>query len=174
MEADALRPTPSTLPVDPGAETGLNWSPWSRCESSFSLLLVPHQPGVFALAEEVAAPAGAAARRMLALFHVAEAEDLARALSRLFAAESPVRAKLQEGRCYVRYAAIADPGRRRAVAAALAHWLAAASDSAAALSSDASGDPFGGSALPPPSIVNPKIVNRHSKDLRPSPLPAGF
>jgi hypothetical protein len=127
---------------------------------------------------------------MLALFHVAEAENLARALSRLFAAESPLRSKLEEGRCYVRYAAISDAGRRRAVAAALAQWLAAASDSAAALSSagdppavarasspadsDFAGDPFGAGPTQPPSIVNSKIVNRQSKDLRPSPLPAGF
>lgn len=178
MEADALRYTPS-LPADPSADPGLNWSSWSRCESSFSLLLVPQHPGVFALAEEIAAPAGAPARRMLALFHVSEADNLARALSRLFAAESPLRSKLEEGRCYMRYAVIPEDGRRRAVAAALTQWLAAASDSAAALSSaaspsDAAGDPFGRSALPPPPAVNPKIGNRQSKDMRPSPLPAGF
>ena len=35
----------------------VKWSNWSACESSFSLLLVPQQPGVFALAEEIV-PAG--------------------------------------------------------------------------------------------------------------------
>ena len=34
--------------------TRVQWSSWSRCESSFSMLLVPHRPGIFALAEEVA------------------------------------------------------------------------------------------------------------------------
>ncbi|HSA93383.1 MAG TPA: hypothetical protein VLE48_10260 [Terriglobales bacterium] len=171
MEADALRYTPSTLPADPSADPGLNWSSWSRCESSFSLLLVPQHPGVFALAEEIAAPAGAAARRMLALFHVSEADNLSRALSRLFAAESPLRSKLEEGRCYMRYAVIPEDARRRAVAAALTQWLAAASDSAAALSTSA-GSP--GAAPPTDPAANPKIGNRQPKDMRPSPLPAGF
>ena len=31
----------------------LKWSRWFRCESPHSLLFVPSQPGVFALAEEV-------------------------------------------------------------------------------------------------------------------------
>ena len=30
----------------------LQWSKWSRCESSFGVLLVPSKPGLFALAEE--------------------------------------------------------------------------------------------------------------------------
>ena len=65
----------------------MNWSRWFRCESSFGLLLVPSQPGIFALAEEVAQTVGAQQRRMLAVFEVAEADDLSRAMSRLFAAE---------------------------------------------------------------------------------------
>ncbi len=165
MEADAIRQTLSALPIDANPEAGLSWSSWSRCESSFSLLLVPHLPGVFALAEEVAAPAGS--RRMLALFQVAEAEDLARALSRLFVAESPVRRHLQEGRCYMRYAEIPDAGRRRAVAAALEQWLSAASDSAL---SSAGASP----AVARPPSAAASDVNRQSRDLRPSPLPAGF
>jgi hypothetical protein len=31
----------------------LEWSPWFRCESSFSVLLVPAKPGIFALGEEM-------------------------------------------------------------------------------------------------------------------------
>ena len=34
----------------------MSWSRWFRCESSFELLLVPKQPGVFAIAEEVVEP----------------------------------------------------------------------------------------------------------------------
>src|SRR5260370_30760375 len=71
----------------------MNWSRWFHCESSFGLLLVPSQPGVFALAEEVVQAAGPQSRRMLAVFEVAEAEDLSRAMSRLFAAGSPWRRK---------------------------------------------------------------------------------
>ena len=181
MEADAnIRQTPSALAAEAkaeaNAEAGLSWSSWFRCESSFSLFLVPHHPGVFALAEEIAAPAeAAAARRMLALFHVAEADDLARALSRLFTVDSPLRRQLQEGRCYGRYAAVPEPARRTAVAAALERWLAAASDSASAL---AEGMFAAHVAWPPSAAASDELAvpdpRTPAKDLRPSPLPAGF
>ena len=100
----------------------MNWSRWFHCESSFGLLLVPSQPGVFALAEEVA-PGGPQTRRMLAVFEVAEAEDLSRAMSRLFAAGSPWREKMQQARCYVRYAIAPGTADRRTAAAALKNWL---------------------------------------------------
>jgi hypothetical protein len=101
----------------------MNWSRWFRCESSFELLLVPSQPGVFALAEEVVQAAGPQSRRMLAVFEVAEAEDLSRAMSRLFAAGSPWREKLAQARCYVRYAIAPSIADRRAAATALKNWL---------------------------------------------------
>src|SRR5579859_1903306 len=100
----------------------MNWSRWFRCESSFSLLLVPNQPGIFALAEEVIQPAENS-RRMLAVFEVQEAEDLARAMSRLFAVGSPWREKLGESRCYLRYTVAPSIADRRAAAAALKTWL---------------------------------------------------
>jgi hypothetical protein len=100
----------------------MNWSRWFRCESSFSLLLVPNQPGIFALAEEMVQPAENS-RRMLAVFEVQEAEDLARAMSRLFAVGSPWREKLGEARCYVRYAVAPSIADRRAAAHALKTWL---------------------------------------------------
>jgi hypothetical protein len=103
----------------------MNWSRWFRCQSSFELLLVPSQPGVFALAEEVVQGAGPESRRMLAVFEVAEAEDLSRAMSRLFAAGSPWREKLAEVRCYVRYAIAPSIADRRAAATALKNWLSA-------------------------------------------------
>jgi hypothetical protein len=101
----------------------MNWSRWFRCESSFGLLLVPNQPGVFALAEEVAEPAGPNSRRMLAVFEVAETEDLALSLSRLFAVGSPWREKLGQGRCFARYAVAPGLADRRAAADALRQWL---------------------------------------------------
>jgi hypothetical protein len=107
----------------------MNWSRWFRCESSFGMLLVPNQPGVFALAEEVvSAPNG---RRMLAVLAVDETEDLALALSRLFAVGSPWREKLSEGRCFVRYAVAPGIADRRAAADALKQWLEAQRDLAA-------------------------------------------
>lgn len=101
----------------------MNWSRWFRCESSFALLLVPNQPGVFALADEVIEPAGSNSRRMLAVFEVDETEDLALALSRLFALGSRWREKLNEGRCYARYAVAPGLADRRAAADALRQWL---------------------------------------------------
>jgi hypothetical protein len=99
----------------------MNWSRWFRCESSFGLLLVPNQPGVFALAEEiVSAPNG---RRMLAVFDVDETEDLSLGMSRLFALGSRWREKLQEGRCFLRYAVAPSTADRRAAAGALRRWL---------------------------------------------------
>lgn len=102
----------------------MNWSRWFHCESSFGLLLVPSQPGVFALAEEVV-QAGPNSRRMLAVFEVAEAEDLSRAMSRLFAASSPWREKMAEAKVYVRYAIAPSIADRRAATAALRNWLSA-------------------------------------------------
>ncbi|HEY2115285.1 MAG TPA: hypothetical protein VGJ51_09350 [Candidatus Angelobacter sp.] len=101
----------------------MNWSRWFHCESSFGLLLVPSQPGVFALAEEVVQAADPQSRRMLAVFEVAEADDLSRAMSRLFAAGSPWREKLAQARCYVRYAIAPSIADRRTAAAALKNWL---------------------------------------------------
>ena len=71
-----------------GVETSLDhrrlqWSKWFRCESSFSVLLAPSKPGVFALGEEIVPPGQTAAtsgKRMLGLFRIAEAEDLGMAL----------------------------------------------------------------------------------------------
>jgi len=101
----------------------LNWSRWFRCESSFELLLVPDQPGIFALAEELAHPADTQGRRMLAVFEINEAEDIARALGRLFLASSPWRTRLMESRCYLRYAVVADEQERKAATLMLKNWL---------------------------------------------------
>jgi len=103
----------------------MNWSRWFHCESSFGLLLVPSQPGVFALAEEVVQAVGAQSRRMLAVFEVAEADDLSRAMSRLFAASSPWREKMAEAKVYVRYAIAPSIADRRTAATALKNWLSA-------------------------------------------------
>jgi|SRR5205807_7184877 len=108
----------------------LNWSRWFRCESSFGLLLVPDQPGIFALAEEIVEPESPHARRMLAVFEINEAEDVARALSRLFLPSSPWRTRLAESRCYLRYAIVADAGQRQTSTAMLKKWLNSQLDAA--------------------------------------------
>ena len=143
----------------------VKWSKWSACESSFSLLLVPQRPGVFALAEEIV-PAGEGvaegmSKRMLAVLEVGAADDLARSLSRLFAADSIYHQRLSAARCYVRYAVIADAGERQAVAAAMQQWLAAQSEA------------LEGPAAPPAPAPQPN-TDLAPRDLRPAPLPAGF
>src|SRR5438270_11200544 len=62
---------------------------------------------------------------MLAVFEVAEAEDLSRAMSRLFAAGSPWREKMAQEKVYVRYATAPSIADRRTAAAALKNWLSA-------------------------------------------------
>ena|ERR1700682_714735 len=109
----------------------MNWSRWFRCESSFSLLLVPDQAGVFALAEEVMQPSGPQARRLLAVFEVGEADDLVRALSRLFSPASPWCERLAASRCFVRYAVVADRQERDEATTALKNWLNSQRDNAA-------------------------------------------
>lgn len=106
------------------------WSRWFRCESSFSLLLVPSAPGLYALAEEIAAPGEASAKRMLAVFDIGETEDLCVTLSRHFAPRSPLSERLSTGRCFVRFAQLRDAERRRIVCNSLKRWLAASAQSA--------------------------------------------
>lgn len=109
----------------------LSWSRWFHCESSFGLLLVPDQPGIFALAEEVMQPAGPGNRRMLAVFEISEAENVSRALSRMFIPGSPWHERLTGSRCYLRYTIIPDAEKRQAAAAALKNWLSSQMDNAA-------------------------------------------
>jgi hypothetical protein len=138
----------------------VKWSRWAACESSFGLLLVPQQPGVFALAEEIV-PAGdgvAQTKRMLAVLEVGAADDLARSLSRLFAVDSIYHQRLSAARCFVRYAVIAEPGERQAVAAAMQQWLATQSEALEA----------------PPAPAAQSNQDLAPRDLRPAPLPAGF
>ena len=111
----------------------LQWSKWFRCESSFSVLLAPSKPGVFALGEEIIAPGDAAAtggKRMVALFRIAEADDLGMALGHLFLPGNPEREKLAAGNCFVRYAVIEDAVQRQSAHAALQQWMAASSEAA--------------------------------------------
>ena len=143
----------------------VKWSKWSACESSFSLLLVPQQPGVFALAEEIVPGGDGAAqpnKRMLAILEVGAADDLARSLSRLFAADSIYHQRLSAARCFVRYAVIAEAAERQAVAAALQQWLGTQPEAV---------------EIPAPAAQSNAAHSDQDlapRDLRPAPLPAGF
>lgn len=121
-----------------GVATSLNhlhlqWSRWFRCESSFSVLLAPAKPGIFALAEEIIPPSSnpeeqspgnsLATKRMLALFQINETDDLGMALGRLFLPGNPLRERLTEGRCLARYTVIEDADERAAANAIFNRWL---------------------------------------------------
>ena len=104
----------------------LQWSNWFRCQDSFTLVLAPCKPGLFALGEEVIAPGELGVgegKRMLALFQISAADDLGMALGRLFLSRSPERERLTNGRCFARYVVIEDPVQRRAALTALQRWM---------------------------------------------------
>ena len=100
----------------------LQWSRWFRCDSSFSVLLAPAKPGIFALAEEVT-PADENNKRMLALFEIKETDDIGMALGRLFLPGNPAREKLETGKCFARYAVIEDSAERSAAYKVFEGWL---------------------------------------------------
>jgi hypothetical protein len=110
----------------------VQWSRWFRCADSFSLVLMSSKPGVFALGEEIVAPA-TGGKRMLALFEIAETDDLGMALGRLFLPGNPMRERLATGRCFARYAVIEDATQRHAAYAALQRWLPSSSETASGI-----------------------------------------
>jgi hypothetical protein len=133
----------------------MNWSRWFRCEAGLGPLLVPAQPGIFALAEEVAHAAGPQSPRMLAVFAVEEAEDLTRALSRMLASTSVWRERLAEGRCFLRYAVAPDPAERRGAFMALKTWLNSQRDTAEQIFTDRE---------PQPATITERAVDRVSRN----------
>jgi len=139
----------------------MTWSRWFRCESSFGLLLVPSQPGVFALAEEIVEPAGDAVRRQLAVFEIEESEDLVRSLGRLFTAASPWRERMASIRCYMRYSVIPGRQERSAAIMALRNWLESQSGSATR--------PFESEA----ATVAERSVDRVTRSMSAKEAPAG-
>jgi hypothetical protein len=154
----------------------IGWSKWFRCESSFSVLLVPSKPGIYALGEEIIAPGETAAtggKRMLGLFQITETDDLDMALGRLFLPGNPVRERFASGRCFVRYSVIEDDAQRRSANSAFQQWMVASTDSFAGSATSEfvlKSPPFAGNAsLPakapgaPQTEVDP-----------PTSIPSGF
>jgi len=116
----------------------LKWSKWFRCESSFSLVLVPGKPGLYALAEELNATT--ADKRMLALSRVSAAEDLAVALGQMFQPGTTERYRMQTGRCVARFVVVEDPEQRSFALSALQQWMSEAAGTASGISSFEFGD----------------------------------
>jgi len=136
----------------------LKWSRWFRCESPHSLLFVPSQPGVFALAEEVlnldsgnghvgtavsavqrplseAKGSALDSSRMLAVSQFFEADDMAFVLDRMLSYQNPMRARLASGRYFVRYVVIEDHAQRRSIASALNQWISSSAERATGIGS---------------------------------------
>jgi hypothetical protein len=153
----------------------IQWSKWFRCESSFSVLLVPSKPGLFALGEEVIAPGETSAtggKRMLALFQITETEDLGMALGRLFLPGNPARERFASGNCFVRYAVIEDDVQRRSAHAAFQQWMTSSSDSASGLGNSEfilKSPPFAGNASLPA-----KAAGAPQTEVDPPSFPSGF
>jgi len=167
----------------------LEWSRWFRCESSFGLWLVPNQPGLFALGEEVIAPGeniATGGKRMLAIFHIAEARDLGVALGRLFTSSHPLYERMAQGRCFARYAVVTDAGERATCLAAFQRWLDSSAETASGFSADTDGalnsNPSGWSSASPdridarePAKTAEQAETTASDSISPPPLfPSGF
>ena len=183
----------------------LEWSRWFRCESSFSVLLAPSKPGIFALGEEIIAPdslvsdsrdLSSTGKRMLALFEVLETDDLGLSLGRLFLPRSPLREKLEHGRCFARFTVIEDAAERASAHAALRSWMDQSAETASGLTSRDQNEPCGAGALvradqesasagtpdseaSQPSFAVPWGMEAPQRELNgkmvgPAPLPSGF
>ncbi len=103
----------------------LQWSRWFRCDSSFSVLLAPAKPGLFALGEEIISggESPAAAKRMLALFEISETDDIGMTLGRLFLPGNPLLERLASGKCFARYTVIEDREQRALACTIFQRWL---------------------------------------------------
>jgi len=155
----------------PADHRRLQWSPWLRCDSSFRLQQVPSLGGIYTLAEEIVAPGeipSTGGKRMLAVFHVAEAEDLCIALSRHIAPRGPFRDRLGLGSCFVRYSQVADSVHRQAACKALSQWLATSAETATGLTRDF--------VLQFDTVPTnrPEDATEAASDSGPPPLPSGF
>jgi hypothetical protein len=167
--------------VEPGFDhLRLQWSRWFRCESSFSVLLAPAKPGIFALGEEMISPAGGS-KRMLALLQIFETDDLGMALGRLFLPGNPLRERLASGRCFVRYTVIEDSVQRHTAYGIFQRWLQESAEAASGISpcgSDSCGaGTFARESEPSTSFAwGVEVQNRELPELkvRPVPLPSGF
>ena len=151
----------------------LQWSKWFRCESSLSFVLVPSRPGLYALAEEVMAPGEISVtggKRMLAVLQINQTDDLGMALGRLFLPGTPERERMENGRCFARYAVVEDAQQRQAACIAFQQWLASSAETASGIGGDfVTSAPFVGNVSQPAEPAE----GRTEVD-PPAPLPSGF
>jgi hypothetical protein len=147
----------------------LQWSRWFRCETSFDLLLVPSKPGLFALGEEILTPGEMpGGKRMLAVFEIAESDDLPITMSRLFAPSSLLRDRIDNGRVFARYTVIDDEANRHSAHESFQRWLASSAEVASGIGS-------GFNVQATQSAQNETDIQAQSEEVKaPAPFPAGF
>ena len=142
----------------------LQWSRWSRLESSLDLVLVPSKPGLLVVGEEIVPVGGLpGGKRMLAIFHVADCTDLPISMCRLFASGSPLKDRIAGGHIFARYTFIEDDAQRRSACQVFERWLASSSEAATGIVSDASAH-----------SAEPAEPGAADKIQAPAPLPSGF
>jgi len=90
----------------------------------------PTTPGEVASAAD-----GPHTRRMLAVTHFFQDDDMAFVLDRMLTKENPLRAYLNCGRCFIRFVIIEDPFHRRQIHNSLAQWLSDSAQKASGIGS---------------------------------------
>ncbi len=82
-----------------------------------------------------AAVSAAETRRMLAVTHFFEDDDMAFVLDRMLTRENPLRRFLNSGRCFIRFVIIEDRFQRRQIHGALTQWLNDSAEKASGIGS---------------------------------------
>jgi len=77
-----------------------------------------------------------ATRRMLAVLHFSEDDDMAFTLDRMFTCVNPMRSRLSSGRCFLRFVVIEDGNQRQSICNALNQWLINSVEKASSLPAD--------------------------------------
>jgi hypothetical protein len=148
----------------------VQWSTWFCVDDRLGLLQVPGKPGLFALAEELAAPRQPEVgdgKRLLGLFQVAETEDLGSALGRLFLSSVQDRRGVGN-RCFVRYAAIEDDRQRRSAYAAFQRWTSSQAEAGASFARS------GPDLSTPEASPAPRSSNMQAQNGPPEAFSSGF
>jgi hypothetical protein len=78
----------------------------------------------------------AVSKRMLAVLHFTEDDDMAFTLDRMFTCVNPMRTRLSSGRCFLRFVVIDDGNQRRSICNALNQWLINSAEKASGLPAD--------------------------------------
>jgi hypothetical protein len=114
---------------------------------------------------------------MLAILRFCEAEDMAFVLDRMFAPSHPIRPRLVEGHCFVRFVVIEDATQRLTIRGALNQWMISSTDKVRGSTGDFTSSLEFASPLPAPAppaqavqLDSGAATNIHC----PSPFPSGF